>query len=410
MATQTLSNVKVVFAAENAATPGTAALVGAADAQTMRITSSPGMELKRANILSAELRDDGTQTMPRLGFKTLSGSFNGEVSVGGALDVMYQAIMRATWAAANAITVTGAGAKVSFQVTSTSGVAYVGSSSLLTLGLKVGDVCRFSNMSTVANNDINFRIATIASDGLSFTTYGTPLTVQAADTAATLTILKKLSTATTPVRRSFTIEQYDEDIDMSELYLGCRLVGFKLSGKPGEMVLWESTWEGMDRTILTTGTSPWFTTPAVTTGLALVADDSAISYNGAVAVNVTGFELEFKIAAEGEAVLGTLVTPDVYDNVCVVTGSLMGVRSDLSRAALFDAETEFEVSLLMQEPTAAPQPCAGFFLPRVKIGALSTPFGGTTGAKVETFPLLIGVKGAATGYDQSICNFFSSAA
>lgn len=410
MATQTNANVLVAIAVEAGATPGTAALVGAADCQEIRITASPGMELKRAQVQSLELRNDGQQTLGRLGFKSVSGSYNGELSIGGALDKFYEAIMRSTWVAAVGITVDNSAGTTSFEVTGTAAVAYVGTVTLLTGGLRVGDTCRFTNMSTAANNNINFRIKTIAANGLSFTVYGTPLTVQAADTSATLTILKKVSTAVTPTRRSFTLEQYDQDIDLSELFLGCRLVGFKLSGKPGAMVTWTATFEGMDRTILATGTSPWFTTPALTTGLGLIADDSSVSYNGATAVNVTGFDLDFKITAKGEPVLGSFVSPDIYDNVCTVTGSLMGVRTDLARATLFDAETEFEVSLLLEEPTAAPKSCVSFFLPRVKIASLATPVGGGDGAKVESFPLMVGVKGTTTGYDTSICSICSSAA
>src|SRR6185437_9340251 len=107
MTTQTNANVRVVFAQEVSTTPGVPALVGAADANEMRITASPGAELKRANIKSVELRKDGQETMGRLGYKTLGASYSGEISVGGALDVFYQAIQRSTWTAAVPITVDG---------------------------------------------------------------------------------------------------------------------------------------------------------------------------------------------------------------------------------------------------------------------------------------------------------------
>jgi hypothetical protein len=43
-----------------------------------------GLQLDRAVIQSAEKRDDGLKSMGRLGGKSVSGSFNSELTVGGA--------------------------------------------------------------------------------------------------------------------------------------------------------------------------------------------------------------------------------------------------------------------------------------------------------------------------------------
>jgi hypothetical protein len=165
----------------------------------------------------------------------------------------------------------------------------------------------------------------------------------------------------------------------------------------------------MDRTALATGTSPYFLTPVVTTSLALLADDSSILFNGALVANVTGFDLSFDITAKGEPVIGSLVMPDVFDNDCRVTGTVTGLRSDFGQITLFDAETEFAVSIQLQEPTGTPPASFGVFLPRVKISGLSAPVGGGDGAKIETLELMIGPKATATGYDATTALFTSSA-
>jgi hypothetical protein len=98
---------------------------------------------------------------------------------------------------------------------------------------------------------------------------------------------KKWTNPATIVRQSFTVEQWLADISKGETFLGCRLVGLKLSCKPGAFVQVQMTFAGMDRT---TQTTQYFTSPALSTGIGLVADDSTIRFNGADVASFTGFE------------------------------------------------------------------------------------------------------------------------
>jgi hypothetical protein len=164
----------------------------------------------------------------------------------------------------------------------------------------------------------------------------------------------------------------------------------------------------MDRDPKTTGTSPHFSSPTLTSTLGLVADDSSILKDGVAVADFTGFDLEFNIAAAGVPVIGSLTPPDIFDNDLRVTGTITGLRQDFSNLTLYDAETEFEINILLEEPTGAPPSCLGIFLPRVKISGLSAPVGGGDGAKVETLNLFVGPKTAASGYDATIAAIFSS--
>lgn len=195
---------------------------------------------------------------------------------------------------------------------------------------------------------------------------------------------------------------------MSELFLGCRVVGVSLSFRPNQMATATYTLMGMDRTALATGTSPYFTSPTLTTNLGLIADDASIRYNGADVATFTGFDLDFQITAAGEPVIGSFVSPDIFDNDLNVTGSITGLREDFSNLTLYDAETEFELSILLQELEDAPKSCLSIFLPRVKLSGLSAPVGGGDGAKIETLQLMIGPKASATGYDSGIAVIASS--
>jgi hypothetical protein len=396
MTIQTNSNVLVALRKE--VTAGVTATV--TSAFQVRIIGSPGLTLQRAPITSAELREDGSETMGRLGGKSVDGSFDTELTAGGAIDYLVEGLMRSAWVTQTAVgfaTLTTVAVGTN-NVTATAG-------DWVAEGVRVGDVFRLTT-GVAANADINKVVIAVTS--LTITTTPASFTVAAATSTGTLTVRKKVKSGTTPTRRSHTIEQYDQDTDLTELFLGCRVVGFKISAKPNEEVKCSFMFKGMDRSILTTATSPYFTSPSLTTGISMIADDASVLYNGALVTTFTGIDLDFTIAAEAQAVLGSFVSPDIFDNILSVKGTITGLRSDFSNLTLYDAETEFAVNVLFQELASAPKPFFNVFLPRVKISALSAPVGGQTGPKIETLELMVGTKVAATGSDGTIATFSSS--
>lgn len=406
MPIQTASRVLVAIGREASATPGTAraTLTGAIQ---MRITDSPGLELKRAQIKSNEKRTDGLAQMFRLGYKSVDGSFNTELSAGGHNDLLLEAINRSAWVTATTIgwgtmTTVAVGTNA---VTATAG-DWVGSQ-----GVRVGDIFNLTGTSVAANHGKNARVLAVTS--LTITVPAATFTTIAATATGNVVLQKKLKTGTTPTQYHHTVEQYDQDIDLTELFLGCMCVGVNLSFKPGQMATAQYTFLGINRTALATGTSPYFTSPTLSTTLQLVADDSSIYYNGAAVTTFTGFDLNFQITAAGVPVIGSLVTPGIFDNDLMVSGTVTGLKSDFSNLTLFDAETEFEMSILLQEPSTSSSvapPSTAFYLPRVKLGAISGSLGGGDGAKIVSLSVQAGPKTAATGYDAGIATIHSSAA
>jgi hypothetical protein len=367
----------------------------------MRIIGGNGMQLNYAQVQSVEKLANSLTSMGRLGYKSTTGDFNKELSVGGVTDVEVEAVMRAAWTAA----VTGAFATFTTVAVQTNAlVATAGS--FITQGVKAGDIFTLSGTSQASNNGRNIRALAVTTATISTVT-GT-FTAVAASATGTLTALKKIFTAATPTRYSHTIEQYDTDITAGEIYLGCRLVGIDLSFKPGAMAQMTSHYLGVDRT--TESGSSYFTSPTLTTTIGLVADDSSIRYNGADVAKFTGFDLKFAITAAGVPIIGSRVTPDIFDNNLAVSGTITALRSDFSNLTLLDAETEFEVEIVLQSPTGSPPDCFGIYLPRVKISDLgAAPVGGGDGAKIETLTLMVGPKTADTTHDGGIATFYSSA-
>lgn len=393
---------KVLAALKRETTAGTAAT--ASGATQMRIIDSPGLKLGRALIESQEKRSDATKAMPRLGYKTVDGSFNSELSVGGHHDLLLEGITRTTYATATSI---GFATMTTVAIT-TNALTAAGGDWVGAQGVRVGDIFNVSGTTVSGNHSKNARVLAVTS--LTITVPSGTFTTLSASATGTLTIQKKLKNPATPVPQSFTIEQNDTDIDLSELFLGCMCVGADFSFKPGQMATVQYTFLGMDRTLLASGASPYFTSPTLTTSLQLVADDSSIVYNGSVVTTFTGMDLSYRLTAGGVPVIGSPVTPQIFDNDLQVTGSITGLRSDFSNLTLFDAETEFAIGVLLQEPSGTPPADLAFWFSRVKITAPSAPLGGGDGAKIETLAFACGPKTAATGYDGTTYLIHTSAA
>jgi hypothetical protein len=81
------------------------------------------------------------------------------------------------------------------------------------------------------------------------------------------------------------------------------------------------------------------------------------------------------------------------------------VREDLTYLTAFDAETEFSLSILLEEATGTPKSAVGLYLPLFTLDDASAPIG-SDGAMIQTLPFTMALNPSASGYDQtmlSIC-------
>lgn len=193
-----------------------------------------------------------------------------------------------------------------------------------------------------------------------------------------------VTTPAVPIYRSYSIEQRDVDIDESELFLGCRLTQADFSLQPNQMATVQWFFQGLDRQLKATGASPYFTAPSLTSGIPLIADDAVINYAGAPITVLTGINFSIQVEAGLQPVIGSFISPDVYMNRLMATGEVMAIREDLAALTAFDAETEFEISVVLSAPGVAPKLTFAVVFPRVKIMDVDAPFSGGNAAKVET--------------------------
>lgn len=365
-----------------------------AGAERLRLNPAPGLTLAMPTILPGELREDLLTPIGRLGSRSVGGNYPCDLSV-NSFDTLFEATLRGTFVAPIVLT---SAEMTSITVTTFEIVAVAGS--WITEGVKVGDVVRLSGSATAANNDINLLVAAVTASTLAV--QGTPLTVDAgADAGFTLTVLKKLIQPAIPTKRSFTIEEYMIDIDQSALFGGNRFDGFTLTGTPDGMAIIDFPVVGASQDPLATGSSPFYTDPTLSESIGLVFVDAQISLAGEALIDATAFSLTLALGMAGLPVIGSTVTPDVFDGKAVMSGSITALRNDLDRLTEFDAETEFELHILLEEPTGVPKGALSFFLPLLKFTGVDAPLG-ADGAMLETLPFMVGVQPVTTTKDPTM--------
>lgn len=389
---QTSSNV--IVAVRREATPGTPP--GTGSGVRVRITDSQGLALVKALARSAEKRADGNRQKGRHSSRSVSGGYNNELTAGGANDIFLEALLRAA--------ATASATRTQAELTSiaiASNVITAGGGSFITQGFRFGQIIYLTGCSAAANDNRNCMVTAVTASTMAvLPVNGVALTDMGADTTFSIVRRGHIINGAAPTRFHHTIEQYDVDHERSEQFTGCKVVGLSLNIVPGQPVTCAWNIMGFNRTLLDTGSAPYYVTPSLTTGLAMVGDEIALRYNGALATRFTSLKLDFNLAAAGVGVLGSLTTPDIFDNDLSIDATATVIRASHSDLTLYEAETAFEMSLVLENRVSvAPFECYGFSFPVVTIDDQKAPVGGGDGPKVDTLQLGFGTKVAATGYD-----------
>lgn len=339
-------------------------------AKVIRQTGGQGGRMSKAAIESQEVRRDGLSTRGRHGLQKTNGQYSSELSIGGFDDV-FEAVLRSTWGTANlAITEASAGL-TSITTTANSIVASAGS--WITAGLKVGDVFVLTNHSTPANNSRNLRITGLTASTI---TVAETLTVNAvADTSFTITRTGRVLVnpgAGNLVKRYFTIEEHEYDLDQSELFTDCMWSSFRLSMQPNGLLLLDTSWVGTGQfDALATGVSPHFTTPTTPTGDPLAVVEAVVRMGGVDLLDLTSFDISVDIQAMAPDVISSSpYAPDVFTGTEMVTMNLSILRKDLLNVADFIDENPLSLHILAQENAAAPAAFFSLYVPNFTLGSV----------------------------------------
>lgn len=398
MAFQGEQNVTVKYKAQSAF--GT--IAPAAGAPKKFRLNSGGLGLDRATIESNELRSDLQSTMGRYGSKNVSGGYQADASV-GSFDDWIAAVLRGDWVAPLSITFA-----TMTSVTTGANTIVAAAGSWITQGVRVGQVIRPTGLADAANNNRNLRVTGVTA--LIITVAETLIVNAVADTTGTIEILKRVTQPMVPVRRVYTIEEEQHDIDGSEVFSDARISSLRLAGGPDSMATFDFGVVGADGQVLEGAASPYFTDPATsTTSLGLTLADASIRFAGSDILVASSLDLMIDNRQAGQAVIGGNVTPDIFEGSARVSGSISVIRKDLQNVARFLAETEVELHAMLIEPTAEPKQFISVFAGRIKLGRPTKSYG-KGAAMIEVVPFMVGKKEGVVGYDETMVQFETSAA
>lgn len=375
-----------------------------------RQTGGVGGQLARAATASNEVRRDGMSTRGRLGTQKTTGAWTGEASL-GSFESILEAITMDTWEV-SALSLTEADFT---SLAIASNVITLGGGDPRTLGLRVGDVIRLTNMATSANNDKNLRIAGLTSSTITIAS-GDVLTDETADTACTITRPKKLWMQGTPLKRYFTIDEYDADIDQSEVMTDFMWGMAKFTMQPNGILTLDVSGAGTGQmSALATGSSPLLTTPTETTAEPLSVVDATIRVNGVDVVDLTSFDVSFDIKPVAPDVFGSgsiKYAPDVFPGDMEVTMNLTALRKDLQYLTDFLAETVYSLHVLAVENMSEPKNFLSMYLGNFTLGsAQKSALSKAGGPRTQTISIpaaLIGKDTTGTGYTPSMVAFQST--
>ena len=396
MTIQTSVGVVLAYAAES--TFGTAASAGGTSQYLRRVSSS--LATTKDSFSSNEVRPDYQVADLRHGMRSARGTIEGELSI-QTYDDFLQAVLGGTWTTgvscspsdfATGVTVATSG--------TTSTLTFAGAGNLLTKGFKIGDIVRATGLTATANNGKNYRIVALTSTVM---TVNAVLTAQAQQASGwTVAVAgKKLLVGTN--KRSFTIEQNYSDVDVTELFTGCRINSASFRVVPNGMTTVSFEVLGQNGQVLASASAPYFTSPTAAPATSIVSGlDGGLRFGGAEQAVVTGIDLNFTNSMSMQPVIGTNLAPDVFQGRKVCTGTISAYLENESLLNLFLNETEADLTATLLTSTGTPQDFITLNMQRIKLSGISHSIG-AEGGVIAQFPFqaLLANGGSGTTADLS---------
>lgn len=387
MPLQSNVNVELRYGAETVL--GTQSI---AAGQTLRRVSST-LALAKDAFTSNEVRPDQQVFDARHGVRRVAGNVQGELST-RTYDDFIEASLRGTWTAGVAITqATATMSTATLAATSgaTTGVFTASAGSFLTSGLRVGDVFRVTGQA--ANVNRNFRIVGMTATVL--TVFPSPTTATAAATWGITVQGRKLSTGI--LQRSFSIEQFYPDIDVAEIFTGCRIGEMQISLPPTGMATASFGVQGVNMLSTSAAQAPVFATPAAATASNILAGvNGSLSVAGAPSAIITQLDFTVSNNLNSQPVVGSNVVPEIFYGRTVVNGTLSAYFENQTMLNYFLNETEVALAAQLDDANGTDFMC--FRFNRVKLmGATKTV--GPDGGVILQSPFQSLLSSGQTGFD-----------
>lgn len=336
----------------------------ASGAQTIRrVTGS--FQLEKDTYASNEINTAQQVEDFRHGTRRASGSLSGEISGGAYEDFMAAAVRKAFAAGVT----TGAIAVIAAAETAGVSTFVRSTGSFITDGFKEGDVINVSGFTEDDNNGL-FVIVSVVALTLTVEHFDEGGTLTTEAEGDTVTILVKGQKTYVPTSShtdtSFSIEEWNSDDEISQVFLGMQVDTMSVNIAPNSMATVEFGFMGKDAEQATA--SQYFTSPTAQTAEGVYSGpDGLLLINGVANRKVTTMSLSLANGISQEPVIGSTSIGAKSRGKVNVTGSLSAIFDDTTILNYFDGETEVSLTyaLLSADGTEA----FSIHLPRVKLGS-----------------------------------------
>lgn len=375
-------------------------LPGASGAKAFRPNNGQ-LTLAKEPIRSNEIRRDGMSTRGRHGSRSVTGQYAGDLSV-GTFDDLIEAAFRGTFQPS--LTVSQS-AMTTATVAVAANTITASAGSFITAGLRVNDVIRLGAGFGTANRNRNVRITGLTATAI---TVAETLIVEAGPIASwEITRPKKLIQGV--VARSFAFEEYEVDIDGSEVFKGVRVGSMQVQMQPNGMCILTFGLVGQDMEVMTGATAPYFTAPAETVTIGLTAVEAKIRLGGTDVLDVSSIDLTLNLNASGTPVIGSVLTPDVFTNLATVEGTITALKQDAARSEQYLNEDELSLHLLFEEHETGAADFCSFAIGNMTLASVTKGEIGQDNARTQSFSILCGVDERGGAFDRTMLKYQTSA-
>lgn len=372
-------------------------LPGATGAKYLRRVTAT-FNLTKEAYESNEIRTDYQVADMRHGIRSVDGSLNGELSPGSYADFMASVLARDFTAGSSAtgLSVTIAASGVFYTITRATG-------DWLADDFYVGNVVRLTgaglNPANVGNNVL---IASMTATVLTVVNLsGTPLVAEGPIASVTATVVGKQTYAplTGHTDDSYSVEEFYEDIGVSETYTGLKVGSMAVQLPSTGLVTCDFSFLG--KNLERAGTTAYFTsvTPAGTDGI-FASVSGALVVNGAPVALITSMDFTVERGLEAAQVVGSNFNADVFTGRIRVSGNMSTYFQDGTFRDYFDDEARISVVVALATGEEKDAEVVSFSMPVVKLSSNNTSDGEMGITRDHSFTALLN-SNTATGLVES---------
>lgn len=182
---------------------------------------------------------------------------------------------------------------------------------------------------------------------------------------------------------SFTIEQYYPDLDLSEVFTGCRIADMSVSLPPNGMAAVTFNVQGKDGSILTGMNAPAFASPTAAPVYGVMSGvNGSMKIGGVSYATVTGLDFTVNNNLNSSPVVGANTVPEIFYGRQVVTGNVSIYLDGTTMVNNFINESEITLEVTA---TTSGNDSLKFAFNRVKLTGMSKTIG-PDGGVICSFP------------------------